>query len=161
MVERGTCVAILFIIVTSILSQVLFRYFIGRPLIWPEELCTFLLVWATFIGASWVMKQQRHAMVESIVKLLPTELRLSVAIVVDLCVIGFLLVILVVSLQLFPLLQDIKTVSLRIPRNYFLLAVIISMASMTLFFLEDIIEQVRKSIHTKQAGEGMAGIGGE
>ena len=141
--ERWACILILSIILGSILAQVFFRYFLGNPLTWPEELSTFLLVWATFLGASWVLKQSRHAMVESFINLLPQWLKFGVEFAVNLCVLGFLIVVLFSSFQLFPHLWDVRTVSLRIPRCFFLLAVMVSTASMLLFSIEDILIRVQ------------------
>ncbi|MBW2145972.1 MAG: TRAP transporter small permease [Deltaproteobacteria bacterium] len=153
--ERWACVLILSVIVGSILTQVFFRYFLGNPLTWPEELSTFLLVWATFLGASWVIKQSRHAMVESFVNLLPERIKLGVLIAANLCVFGFLAVVLFSSFQLFPHLWDVRTVSLRIPRCFFLLAVMVSTASMILFFIEDSFIRVQRFWKPEEAGKKM------
>jgi len=151
LIERWACVLILLVIVVSILAQVFFRYFLGSPLTWPEELSTFLLVWGTFLGASWVLKQSRHAMVESFVNLLPEWLKRGFSIMVNLCVLGFLALVLFSSFQLFPRLWDVRTVSLRIPRCFFLLAVMVSTASMILFSIEDIFVRFQSLGNQKSA----------
>ena len=143
MVERWACVLILSVIVGSILAQVFFRYFLRNPLTWPEELSTFLIVWVTFLGASWVLKQSRHAMVESFVNFLPKRLKLGFLIGADLCLFGFLAIVLASSFRLFPHLWDVRTVSLRIPRCFFLLAVMVSTGSMILFFIEDSLIKIQ------------------
>lgn len=147
--EKWGCVLILSVIVSSILLQVFSRYFLGNPLTWPEELSTFLLVWVTFLGASWVIKQSRHAAVESFVNLLPVRLKLVVGIAVNLIISCFLVLVLVSSFSLFPHLWDVRTVSLRIPRCCFLLAVIVSFSSMLVFFIEDILTKIQ-SVRNKE-----------
>jgi len=44
------------VMVSFILLQVFFRYIVGAPLIWPEEMTTFLMAWMSFIGSAVALK---------------------------------------------------------------------------------------------------------
>ena len=42
-----------------VLAQVLFRYFLGSPLTWSDELARYLFVWCAFLG--WVIAARRRS----------------------------------------------------------------------------------------------------
>jgi TRAP-type C4-dicarboxylate transport system permease small subunit len=66
-VEQTVAGAMLAVIAVCIFAQVLSRYFLGRPLVWVEELSTYAFIWGTFIGASAGLKQARHLRIQSFV----------------------------------------------------------------------------------------------
>ncbi|MEO0384328.1 MAG: TRAP transporter small permease [Pseudomonadota bacterium] len=59
-IETALAVAVLTVIVSIILMQVFSRYVLGTPLIWVEELATYLLIWLAFLTASIALKLKRH-----------------------------------------------------------------------------------------------------
>jgi TRAP-type C4-dicarboxylate transport system permease small subunit len=40
--------------------QVFFRYFLNRPLTWPQELTSMFFVWTALFGASYVLRRGEH-----------------------------------------------------------------------------------------------------
>ena len=64
-IELATTVAILAIIVGIVLCQVFSRYVLGRPLIWAEELATYLMIWLGFVAASVAYKMRRHISIQT------------------------------------------------------------------------------------------------
>ncbi len=42
-----------------VLAQVVFRYFLGDPLVWSDELARYLFVWCSFLG--WVIAARKRA----------------------------------------------------------------------------------------------------
>jgi len=42
-----------------VIAQVVFRYFLGDPLVWSDELARYLLVWCAFLG--WVIAARRRS----------------------------------------------------------------------------------------------------
>ncbi|MEH6726884.1 MAG: TRAP transporter small permease [Hyphomicrobiales bacterium] len=62
--ERVLLAVILFALVAILAAQVVFRYVIGSPLVWSEELARYLLVWCTFIGVSLAVREGRHISVD-------------------------------------------------------------------------------------------------
>ena len=42
-----------------VLAQVFFRYFLGEPLVWSDELARYLFVWASFLG--WILAARRRS----------------------------------------------------------------------------------------------------
>jgi TRAP-type C4-dicarboxylate transport system permease small subunit len=66
-------VAILVAIVSIVLSQVFSRYVLGYPLIWAEELATYLLIWLGFTAASVAYKLRRHIAIQTVGGLMPAS----------------------------------------------------------------------------------------
>jgi TRAP-type C4-dicarboxylate transport system permease small subunit len=42
-----------------VFGQVFFRYFLGSPLVWSDELARYLFVWASFLG--WIIAARRRS----------------------------------------------------------------------------------------------------
>lgn len=42
-----------------VIAQVVFRYFLGSPLVWSDELARYLFVWASFLG--WIIAARRRS----------------------------------------------------------------------------------------------------
>ncbi|MFV0491395.1 MAG: TRAP transporter small permease [Pseudorhodobacter sp.] len=62
--ERFLLASILFALVAILAAQVVFRYLLGTPLVWSEELARYLLVWCTFIGVSLAVREGRNISVD-------------------------------------------------------------------------------------------------
>lgn len=66
---------ILFAIITfSGFLQVITRFVFESPLTWTDELCRFGMVWITFIGAGYAVKNHAHVAVDIIKGLLPERI---------------------------------------------------------------------------------------
>ncbi|WP_161598940.1 TRAP transporter small permease [Aidingimonas lacisalsi] len=62
--ERYLVAAILLVLVVTLIAQVFFRYIIGAPLVWSEELARYLLIWCTFLGVSLAVREGRNISVD-------------------------------------------------------------------------------------------------
>jgi TRAP-type C4-dicarboxylate transport system permease small subunit len=71
--EAMLAVAILMAIVGIVLLQVFSRYVLGYPLIWAEELATYLLIWLGFTAASVAYKLRRHIAIQTVGGLMPAR----------------------------------------------------------------------------------------
>ena len=71
----------LVIAIAAILNlQVLCRYVLDSPLIWPEEIARLCLIWLTYLGCAAVAARGGHIAVDMLVKrLAPPAQRLAVA----------------------------------------------------------------------------------
>ena len=63
-IVRGLTAALLIVVVSVTLAQIILRYLFNSPLIWSEELARFLTVWITFLGAAVVCFDGRHLNVD-------------------------------------------------------------------------------------------------
>lgn len=55
--------------------QVFFRVFLKNPISWSEELCRYLFVWSTMLGAVVVSANHEHFKVDFLINLLPKYLQ--------------------------------------------------------------------------------------
>ncbi|SFD94244.1 TRAP transporter small permease [Roseivivax sediminis] len=62
--ERYLLAGILLGLVAILAAQVVFRYLVGSPLVWSEELARYLLVWCTFVGVSLAVREGRNISVD-------------------------------------------------------------------------------------------------
>jgi len=62
--ERTLAALFLFVILTTMGSQVFARHFFGAPFQWSEEVARLSLIWMTFIAAAFVMAEGRHITVD-------------------------------------------------------------------------------------------------
>ena len=56
--------AIFAFITLAICAEVLMRYGFNRPLTWVVEVSEYALLWMTFLGTSWVLRQDGHVRVD-------------------------------------------------------------------------------------------------
>jgi TRAP-type C4-dicarboxylate transport system permease small subunit len=73
-VELALGVSALTLIVVIICVQVTMRYVLNRPIVWAEDVATFLFIWAVFLGAAVGLKDLRHIRIETFLDRLPPRL---------------------------------------------------------------------------------------
>ncbi len=61
---------VLCLIIFSVCLEIIMRYFLNRPLIWVVELTEYALLYVTFLGAAWLLRQDGHVRVDVIVNLM-------------------------------------------------------------------------------------------
>lgn len=135
LIERGLGVALIFLIVTAISTQVFTRYVLGRPIAWVEESATYAFIWMVFIGASYGLKQGRHILINTFASRLPPKLAAAMRMIVWLLILSLLIVLVVQGFKVMGVEGRSKTISLPIelPRSWFYsLPLTLSAASMVL-----------------------------
>jgi C4-dicarboxylate transporter DctQ subunit len=60
----GTFIVLLLILVNS---DVILRYFAGKPISWMAEIVEFFLLWITFLGTTWVLKNEAHIKMDLVI----------------------------------------------------------------------------------------------
>lgn len=68
--------------------DVLTRYFLNYSSPWSFDLSEYALVWITFLGAPWVLLQDRHVRIELLVDVLPPRVQRAIGIVV--CIVAII-----------------------------------------------------------------------
>jgi TRAP-type C4-dicarboxylate transport system permease small subunit len=76
------------IVVVNVL-QVVFRYLIGAPLGWTEEVMRYSVVWLTFLAATAALYRGEHMVIDVLGPVLPDRLQRLVYVVVLLCIGAF------------------------------------------------------------------------
>jgi len=69
--------SVIFAFITlAICAEVVLRYGFNRPLTWVVEVSEYALLWMTFLGTSWVLRQGGHVRVDILLQFLsPAALR--------------------------------------------------------------------------------------
>ncbi len=63
------------ILVAVTFGGVIMRYFIGKPIIWAEEVQLWCFLWMTFLGAGAAFRHGSHVAVEMVVSLFPQNIQ--------------------------------------------------------------------------------------
>ncbi len=63
--------------------DVLTRYFLDWASPWAFDLSEYALIWITFLGAPWVLLQDRHVRIELLVDVLPRPIQRTLGIIVS------------------------------------------------------------------------------
>ncbi|WP_110668044.1 TRAP transporter small permease [Salinicola halophilus] len=109
------------------IANVFMRYFLSSPLAWSEEILQLLLVWASFLGASALVRRNEHVLIGLLNDKLPAALarwnvRLFNVGVVALCALAMLFW----GLELLPFSRFRATPMLQIPYYWVHIAIPIS-----------------------------------
>ncbi|MFH1124000.1 MAG: TRAP transporter small permease [Pseudomonadota bacterium] len=59
----------------SVCTEVICRYFLGRPIVWVVEVTEYILVQITFLGSAWLLKREGHVSVDLVVSHLSPKIR--------------------------------------------------------------------------------------
>jgi TRAP-type C4-dicarboxylate transport system permease small subunit len=104
---------------TLMLIQVIFRYFLFIPSPWSEDLARLALVWTTFLASALGIRNLEHPKIDILTKHFPAAAQFILEILIYLAIIGFGIVLLVFgSLFAWATRIDHYT-SLQYPKNFF------------------------------------------
>ncbi len=136
----ATCLTLIFI-------GVVMRLTIRSGLPWQEELSRILYVLVVYVGASYGMKSEDHIRITFIRDMLPPLWRKALEIMTDVIWVGFNVVVIIISLQIYPKLQRFigESAILEIPLHYIFLTVPIG------FFLVT-FRLIQRYVHTYSSG---------
>ena len=120
-IEAVLCSAFVTVMVVSMGLQVLYRYVLSFPLAWTEEVARLAMVWLTFVGASMVLGKKGHIIIDIFVRMLPPRIRLAIALLFDLSIAAFLLMVVFQGWALVEMSRGVETTS-GLPVGWFYLA---------------------------------------
>ena len=66
------CLVLLLILV---FTEVIARYILNKPTLYSVELSEYLLLFVAFMAAGWVMQNERHVRMHSVINLMPARVR--------------------------------------------------------------------------------------
>jgi TRAP-type C4-dicarboxylate transport system permease small subunit len=84
-IESVLITAITAVMTVCLFAQVLFRFFIGWPLDWTDEVAINLLVWLCYFGSSLAVKQRRHLRIDIIPYFLSPRMRSVFDLIANFC----------------------------------------------------------------------------
>ena len=96
-VERVLVWLLLPALVVVTFLQVIFRYVLGAPLIWSEELAIYVFIWIAFVGSSMAIPVDGHYGIDIFQKRLPPKLRTLAVVLTHVVSVGFLAAITVLG----------------------------------------------------------------
>lgn len=133
---------LLVVMVGLILTQIIARVVIGNSFSWTEELARILMIWITFLGASFAFKYGAHMGIDYFVNKFPEGLRkLNNVLVACVCMLFFAFIFYQgIKLMEFGMLQ--RTAALKIPMGYVYLIFPIS----SVLIILNLIDVTRKHI---------------
>ncbi len=79
-VIAGILLATMALIVTY---NVIMRYFVNRPPVWAIETTEYIMVYATFLAAAWVLKHDGHVKIDIILVMLSKKRQYALSILVS------------------------------------------------------------------------------
>lgn len=139
-----TVVALLMaVMVGTIVLQVFYRFVLGNPLSWSEELARYVFVWITFLGAAVAYRHGGHIVVETLVVLLPRRLQRALAWLVDALMVVALIVLLVQGMGIVQVNSNVEATMLQIPMSWVYASVPTSAALMLAYQVERTVLRIQ------------------
>lgn len=140
-VAAGGCIAA---IVAITVVAVWYRYVLGAPLAWTEQISRILFVWVTFLGAAVLYRRMIHIVIDMLVIMLPAPLQRVVYWVNQALILVFALMLLWFGgkLAIDNLGQTFG--ALEITPSSFYLAAPVSAALILLYWVEKIVDPSKR-----------------
>ncbi|MCD8349491.1 MAG: TRAP transporter small permease [Planctomycetaceae bacterium] len=134
----------LIVIVVLITASIIMRYLFNSPLAWTEELITFVFIWLSFLGAGVVAGKRHHVAVDFITDKFTGKQWYYIRLATILLIMALLVVMCVSTVMLLPSLRHVS-VTLRIPRYFYNIPILIASFYMLLVYLEDLLTLLRSA----------------
>lgn len=132
------------VMVGTLIVQVFYRFVLGDPLSWSEELARYAFVWITFLGAAVAYRHGSHIVVETVILLLPRGAQAALAWVVDALVVVALATLLVQGLGIMEATSNVQATMLEIPMSWVYGSVPVSAAVMLAYQLERTLSRLKR-----------------
>ncbi len=65
----------------SVCVEVVMRYFLNQPLTWVDEITEYILLYITFLGAAWVLKNDGHVIIDLVLMKLRVKGRMILGLI--------------------------------------------------------------------------------
>ncbi|SDK96359.1 TRAP transporter small permease [Lacicoccus qingdaonensis] len=112
------CSILLIIIMFTTVAGVFFRYVVGSPLIWSDELARFALIWMVFLGAGVVSFKDKQLFVDFIYEYTGPKMTNFLKTFSAFIVLAFLIVLVVFSIDLLRVAGYNTSPALDIPYSF-------------------------------------------
>jgi TRAP-type transport system small permease protein len=150
------------LMVVLVCLGVFFRYVVGASLAWYDEFASYLLVWLTFYGAVAASYHNRHIQFGTVVERFTPDTRRKIAIVAELFVLGFNVVLFYYGWLLMQKMGDETAVSLVWVKMGWIYSVLpITGAIMLLISVDRLLHLVSGSEHQKGVEAAWSGSSSE
>jgi TRAP-type C4-dicarboxylate transport system permease small subunit len=117
-IEDYLSLAILWVLISLVMLQVISRYVFNSSFIWSEELARYHFILLTFIGASMVVRRGSLIKIEFFISFLPLKFNFILARVVNVIEIIFLAMATCLAWQMFWFMCNKKMVSIEVSMGF-------------------------------------------
>jgi TRAP-type C4-dicarboxylate transport system permease small subunit len=153
----SAAMVILSLIICSVCLEIVMRYFLNRPLVWVVEMTEYGLLYVSFLGAAWLLRQGGHVQVDILIDILNLRWQKRCAIfsaAMGLAVSTILTVFGVIA-TIDHLVRGIyKPTVLEFPTGVVLIAVPLGSFFLSVRFLILMLEQILGLKHDPSGGRG-------
>lgn len=130
-------------LIADVAAAVFFRYVLNDSIVWAEEMARYLFVWITFVGGGLGVGTNIHVGVDSIVEILPAQLKQVVEICVELMIVVFVVALIYVGAQFAWFGMNADALLLPMPMGVVYLAVPIGGAVMLVNLLSNVLTHLQ------------------
>jgi TRAP-type C4-dicarboxylate transport system permease small subunit len=106
-----------------LIVEVVFRYFLGGSLEWTDEISRILLVWMTFTGMGFVIRDKKEIVCEAFGQKLPKRVQRYWSLGLDILGAAFILFLFIYGIKMTLFSWEIKTESLELPFSFFYVSI--------------------------------------
>lgn len=152
LLEEWTTRILLVTVVCLVFYTSIVRW-IGFPVSWSVELAQLIFIWVIFLGANQALRKNRHIGVDIITKRLPQKIQLTLAIIVDLIIVAFLMICVYYGFKA-SIDNSLRSIqNLPISYSFVTLAVPIGSTLMIITLINKWISLNRKGFETETGGK--------
>ncbi|QQD84120.1 TRAP transporter small permease [Jeotgalicoccus sp. ATCC 8456] len=138
------CTILFLVIIFVTVAGVFTRYVLDSPLIWSDELARFSLIWMVFLGAGVVSLKDSHLVVDFIFEYIPKKLGSFLKTLSFIVVLGFLITIVVFSIDLLRVAGYNTSPALEIPLSFWRGSVVAGSILMIVAMIYNQIKRYKK-----------------
>ena len=142
--EAWVLVGLVTLMTIVVFLQVVFRYFLVRPLHWSEELARYLFVWISLLGATLSVHRRAHFGMDFFVKMLPERWRRGLTLLICLLMEVVVVVLLVEGTALVRKTADQLSPAMEIPMGWAYACLPVGAALMGLHLLIIMLREGRR-----------------
>ena len=106
-----------------LIAEVIFRYLLGGSLEWTDEISRILLVWMTFTGMGFVIRERKEIVCEAFGQKLSKRTQRYWSLGIDILGAVFILFLFIYGIKMTLFSWEIKTESLELPFSFFYVSI--------------------------------------
>jgi len=141
-IERTIGSAFLGFMLFVMLLNIVFRYILGKPLFWSDELNNYLFIWMGFLACAYVMGSDGHVKVTAMQNLFSPKARDLLNLIMNLTMLGMFAMFVAPTLRLLSHMP--KSNSMQIPLKYVYFIIPLSFGLMCLHIVNTIIQDLAR-----------------
>lgn len=150
---KVSIILLLILMVVCVTLQIVFRYFLAKPLAWSEELARYAFVWISFLAASLALDYNMHFGIDFFVGKFSDRVRTIIETAMFLLIIIFSAVLLFKGMEVVAFARMSRSSGLQLRMDYVFLAIPVSSLLYIYFSVKKIILQ----FFVTKSGEGAEG----